>query len=165
MAQISIGFSTDPKSWVSKIIRWFTKSKYSHTFIVVRGDPVLGDLVVESDSGGVQIKTFNGFNFTKNPLLKEVAISDDVTVPLRHTLDLLGSSYDYTGLVGMSWVELMWHVFKKKVHNPLHSKNALFCVAFVIVFMQQMDWKNSGALVPQDNDAQMLADFIDSNLE
>jgi hypothetical protein len=130
MAKITIGFSTDPKSWVSRIIRWFTESKCSHTFITVE-DATLGKLVVESDAGGVQVCMWDHFNTPGNTVVHEVEPLEFMLPALKLAMtEYLNEAYDYTGVIGMAWV-MLWRRLKKRVKNPLHSSKAMFCSNFV----------------------------------
>jgi hypothetical protein len=160
---ITIGFSTDPKSWISRLIRWFTKSKYSHAFLLIPDEPILGPCVMQADSGGVEITSFSRFDFVKNPLLKEVKPQMDLGPAVRACADLLNNEYDFPGLLGMVWVEMWWRFFKKKMRNPLHDRGAFFCSAFVVKVLQTANWPGASELVPEDTDAEMLADFLDEH--
>src|SRR5581483_2453279 len=106
--------------------------KYSHSFLIIRDEPVFGPCVMQADSGGVEITTFKRFDFVHNPLLKEVIPKLDLGPAVRQCADLLNDEYDFPGLFGMVWVEAWWRIFKKKVKNPLHDSDALFCSAFVV---------------------------------
>lgn len=160
MARISICFSTDPKSWVSKLIRWFTRSQCSHTFLLVEDEPTFGTLIVESDSGGVQVTTPARFDFKTNVVVGRVTPEFDLLPALRAAMDAeLGWKYDYAGLVGMAWVEF-WRWLKVKVTNPLHRPKSLFCSAFVVTVLKQAGVPGADALVPWDTDAQTLWDFL-----
>ncbi len=161
--QALIGFSTDPHSWVSKLIRWFTKSKYSHAFVVLPYEPYFGPCVMQADSGGVEVTTWKRFDFTKNPLLRQVTPPMDLLPAVLACADMLNDAYDYKGLGGMVWVEFWWRIFKKRVSNPLHSGTALFCSAFVVKVLQAASWPGAAALDPNSTDAQMLSDFLDAN--
>ncbi len=158
---ISICFSTDPKSWVSRIIRWFTKSKFSHVFLFVTNDPILGDYVLQADTDGVEVTSPARFNFNKNPILKQIIPQSDLRPAIKSCLSLLNDQYDFGGLLGMAFVELQWHLFKRKIANPLHfNKNAFFCSAFVVKVLQEAKWPGADSLVPENTDVQMLADFL-----
>jgi hypothetical protein len=160
MAKLSICFSTDPHSWVSRIIRWFTKSQCSHAFIMVEEDPTFGTLIVESDSGGVQVTTPARFDFKTNAIVGKVTPEFDLLPALRAAMDEeLGWSYDFWGLIGMAWVEFCrW--LKVKAKNPLHKSKTLFCSAFVVTVLQKANVPGADALVPWDTDAQMLWDWL-----
>lgn len=163
MIELRIGFSTS-QSWISKVIRWFTKSKFSHAFILIDNEPMLGPCVFQSDNGGIQIITQKSFDFDHNPLQKIVVPQMDLFPAIKVCADLLREDYDYAGLLGMIWVEFWWRAFKAKVSNPLHNANEFFCSAFVVKVMQVAKWPGSETLDAGRTDAQMLADFLDSHL-
>jgi hypothetical protein len=166
MAKITVGFSTDPNSWTSRLIRWFTKSKASHCFLMV-DDPFLGYsmLIVESDAHGVAINTPSRFNFAVNPLLKEFNLQATHGIDLAPALkeavnEYLGARYDYLGVVGMAWV-LFWRRLKKKVMNPLHQPKELFCSTFVTRVLQLAKYPGAELLTPQNTNAQDVWDLLD----
>lgn len=162
MIGLRIGFSTST-GWISKIIRWFTKSKFSHAFVLIDNEPMLGPCVFQSDSGGIQIITQKAFDFEHNPLQKVYQPTMDLFPAIRECADLLREEYDYAGLLGMVWVEFWWHVFKARVKNPLHNANEFFCSAFVVKVIQVAKWPGAETLDPGSTDAQMLADFLDTH--
>lgn len=162
--QISIGFSTNPKSWISRAIRWFTKSQYSHAFLVVTDVPGLGEFIVQADTGGVEVTSFHRFDFEKNPMLKQIVPHADLAPALRECMNLLNDSYDFAGLFGMVWVKLWWIIFKKRLKNVFHiDRKAFFCSAFVTKVLQTAKWPGADQLVPEETDPQQLADFLDAH--
>lgn len=51
-------FAYSKNEWIAKAIAWFTKSKWSHTFITVPS--MLGkEMVMEAGAGGVEMVTFD----------------------------------------------------------------------------------------------------------
>jgi hypothetical protein len=170
MAQITIGFSTDPKSWVSRLIRWFTRSQCSHTFVTVE-DQTLGRVVVESDAGGVQVVMWQRFNTPGNTVVGAYVPTVDLLPALKVAMtDYLNDEYDYSGVVGMAWV-MLWRRLKRRVRNPLHRSKTLFCSAFVTRVLQiandlameagQPDpFPGAYALVPESTNAQDVWDFL-----
>lgn len=170
MGNVSIGFSTDPNSWVSKIIRWFTGSKYSHTFLMWESTD-FGRMIIESDSGGVQFCTLKHFDTKTNPILYAYSPMVDLLPAVKVAVEeYLGDAYDYDGLFGMAWV-MLWRKLKRRVRNPLHKKNALFCSAFVTRVLQIANdlaakagqpapYPGAEKLTPWDTNAQDVADFL-----
>lgn len=51
-------FAYSKNEWIAKAIAWFTKSKWSHTFLTA--PPMLGkEMVMEAGAGGVEMVTFD----------------------------------------------------------------------------------------------------------
>jgi hypothetical protein len=170
MAGIKIGFSTDPKNWISKVIRWFTNSKCSHTFIRIE-ESLLGPLIVESDAGGVQVQMYAQFNTPGNTLVYSVEPAFDLLPALKQAMtEYLNEPYDYTGVIGMAWV-MFWRKLKRKVSNPLHRTKSMFCSAFVLRVLQIANdiemqagrpdpFPGAYGLIPQDTTAQDVMDLF-----
>lgn len=172
MPAITIGFSTDPTSRVSRIIRWFTKSKCSHSFITLE-DSMLGKIVVESDAGGVQVVMWDRFHSPGNTLVHEVEVTSEFALPaLKQAMtECLNEAYDYSGVIGMAWV-MLWRRLKKRVRNPFHSSKARFCSNFVTRYLQILNdlaqkagaalvYPGTDKLTPEDTNAQDVWDFLD----
>ena len=135
--EIRIIFSTS-SSWLSKLIRWVTRSKVSHASICViaQGLPIL---VLQSTVGGVQAMSRTRWN-RGNRVIKE--FRSKIPVSLEHACRLLGERYDYVGLIGYIPV-LLGRWLGKKVKNPLASPRALVCAEFVLHLSQGQipEWK------------------------
>jgi len=120
---------TASDSWISKTIRWFTKSTASHVMIgtQLQGVPVY----LHSTIGGVQITPMSKYTDRK---VAEYEIIPDLSDGLRHAYTHIGSKYDYIGLLGYAVVILAWRWFKAKIKNPLANKDAVVCSEFIIHF-------------------------------
>lgn len=119
---------TKSNSWISKVIRWFTRGKSSHVMIGTRVHGI--QMFLHSTAGGVQ--------FTPRPkelkgctVVAEYKVVPYVEPGLRKAISYVGDKYDYLGLFGYAWVIALWRLFKKKVRNPLASPRSMVCSEFV----------------------------------
>ena len=128
-----IGFSTT-KAWLSRLIRWFTGALVSHAWILYYDLDFACEMVLEATLEGVRIIPFEVFK-QHNTIVKVFIPSDSLKQGFAKVGATLGSTYDFTGLLGMLWV-LLGRWFKKKLKNPWNSPRALFCSEFVAQVMR-----------------------------
>ena len=151
-AKIYIAFSQG-ETFLSKAIRWFTRSAFSHSFVLFWDARWNTWLALGDD--------WNGFCLTPAKTENTLAVAtvqQDLKFGLTKNVDALGSFYNYLGLLGMMWVEFGAHVLKRKLSNPFKSKSRWICseIASQICI-------DSGVpldLVPADTDPQMLHDAL-----
>jgi hypothetical protein len=151
-SKIYVAFSQGD-TFVSRAIRWFTRSQFSHSFILF-WDERWGTWLALGDD-------WNGFCLTPAKTENTLAVAtvpQDLKVGLAKNVDALGSAYNYPGILGMIWVEFGAHVLKRKLHNLFKSKSRWICseIASQICI-------DSGVpidLVPADTDPQMLHDAL-----
>ena len=155
-----IGFSTSKTSWISRIIRWFTRSTASHCFIVYHDAEWTRDRVMESEGGmggSVRIVKFN----PDNPnIVKLVNPKYDIEVGMDKMVDNLGEVYDYGGLFGMAWV-ILGRWLRKKWRNPWNSSKALFCSELVAQVLIDSNYPGSGQFDPASTDPEQLLQFFE----
>lgn len=118
-----VGFSTS-KAWYSRLIRWFTKSRCSHTFLLVK---MLGELLVFQEGPlGWGAKSFTQFK-EENTVVDLIPV-EGLEDGFKKTLPQLGMPYGYLPLLGMFPVmvakRLGWHM-----RNPLRGIHTPFCSA------------------------------------
>jgi hypothetical protein len=135
----AIGFETDRASWISKIIRFFTRSQWSHVFIVAAEDLVTGKReILEADWQGIQkafLDKYQGKHI-------KVALYQ-VNLPLTQRIDalaacmtLVGRSYGYLQLVGLALIlPLRWVGIYKT--NPISSGRV--CSELALRYLQQLE--------------------------
>lgn len=149
---VKIGFSTRKNNWTSKIIRWFTRSKVSHVWLLF-DDPIRGQVVMEAERGpGLEETPWEWF-----PKDEIVAMVDPI-VPLDKAVETakarLGEKYDVDGLFGMAFV-MVGRWFHVKLRNPLHNSHELFCSEAVAMVLQDagypgMEGKDPTSMSPED---------------
>lgn len=153
-----IGFSTSKSSWISRIIRWFTKSTTSHCFIVYYDDEWGRDMVMESEGGlggAVRIVPFEVIG----GIIALITPKHDIEVGMNKMADRLGQMYDYGGLFGMAWV-ILGRWLKKKWANPWQSSKAMFCSELVAQVLIDSNYPGADKLTPHNTDPQMLLEFF-----
>jgi hypothetical protein len=157
---VLIGFSSS-KKLLSRVIRWFTNSKTSHTFIVIK-DSFLGqDMVLQATLGGFQLMTYTAFKkdskviFLFEPLFP-------VDVGLKNACQWLGQHYDYTGLFGSVFV-LCGRWLKLKWSNPLDDSDAMFCSEAVVKVLQSNPLSGTGKFIVSSTTPQDLLSFMQTS--
>lgn len=133
MSTDRIGFSTGT-GILSRIIRWFTGSGVSHSWIVYFDVDFGRDMVLESTLEGVRIIPLEVFQ-KHNKIIKIFTPKFELKVGFSKVGERLGEQYDFTGLLGMAWVMLgRW--LKKKWKNPLVTASAMWCSEMVAWVLQ-----------------------------
>lgn len=152
---IYIGFSTNPKNPLSRIIRWFTKSQVSHCFIIFR---MFGkDWILESGAKGVVVLPMSKLG---GVMKAAVAIPELAPDDLGKVMENdLGDNYDYGGLFGMA-VHIIGRWFKTKWRNPWNDSRAMFCSEFVVQALQQCKFQGADQLEAANTTPQDLLDFL-----
>lgn len=156
-----IGFSTSKTSWISCIIRWFTRSKVSHCFIVYYDEEWKRDMRMESEGGMGGCVKLSPFNPDSRSIVRMFTPKYSIELGMRRMVDNLGEVYDYVGLLGMAWVEIgRW--LKKRWKNPWASPKRLWCSELIAKVMQDSSYPNAEALVkdPESVDPEQLYEFF-----
>lgn len=118
------------KSWLSKAIRWATKSEINHTalFIWIWGEPY----IIDAQDNGVNVKPFKewvnkyNYNFIIQRRPKPIAEKKIAT----KALSKVGTTaYDFEGLIIKQPIELLTGKWNKKSYN--HEQNKMYCSEYV----------------------------------
>ena len=150
-------FTTSKTSWISKIIRWFSAGRTSHTGFVYYDQDWSRDMVMEATQGGYRIVPFEHYT---NSLVAIFTPKHPIEVGLAKSVDWLGQGYDYKGLIGMAWVELgRW--LKRKWKNPLQSSNSMFCSEAVVRVLQGSAYPGAESFDPGSTDPETLLKFFE----
>lgn len=158
--KVRIGFSTS-RHLLSYVIRWFTKSKASHAWILV-SDSFLGqDMVMQATMGGFQMESFESFKKRH----KVVTILDP-NFPLdkgvQKAAHWLGFRYDYLGLFGSLFV-IMGRWLNRKWKNPLNDSNALFCSEVAVMVLEESGFPGARPLDAPSVSPGDLMEFLRSH--
>lgn len=151
---IQVGFSTT-HMYLSRIIRFFTKSECSHAFFVF--DLFGKAWVLEAGFFGVTLLALEKFQKT-NTVIALVPI-EATESDLEAAMEELGDRYDFGGLLGSFFV-IVGRWFKKKWKNPWDAPKALFCSEFVVKALQANGYPGAENLVAADTTPQDLLDFL-----
>jgi len=130
-----IGFSTTDKI-MSRIIRWFTRSKASHSYILVSiaGEPI----VIHSNQHGVNCDHYKKFKKGKK-IVKEYKLlisAEEEKQATALALRLLDRPYDFLSIVGFGWV-LINKMFGRKTGNPFPNRSAYQCSEFALAIARK----------------------------
>jgi hypothetical protein len=155
---IRFGFSTS-NWWVSRLIRWVTRSRVSHAFILIENEPILGDIVLEAAAIGFRISTKTMLTSGTTTIFQLV----DPVLPLESAVQTavawLGERYNYEGLFGEAWVAL-WRRFGRRVKNPLRNSRSMFCSEAVVYILQAAHYPEADALDPQSTSPEDLLVYL-----
>lgn len=158
-----IGFSTS-KSWISKMIRWFTKSKVSHVFISVRAFGTR--LVIGADEGGLDWRTINKFEQSTKILYVFKPLRSNSAYAFEQFIEeYSGAEYDWiaAGNQGIKTrLKILWKIFGKWLSKKVKS-NRLMCSEAVTRFLQQANYDATKGLNPEAVGHQDLLEIAINN--
>lgn len=139
---IRVGFSTS-KGLIPRAVRFFTRSKISHTFLIIE-DSFFGlDMVLEASLKGLHLTTLAQFE-RENTILDIISLKCDISSGLKHFLRFLGRSYDYLGIFGILLV-ILGRLVRLRLSNPFNTK-ALFCSELIVKVLQHSKYPGSESL-------------------
>jgi hypothetical protein len=149
--------------FISKAIRYFTKSKWSHVFQISLKDEAQGLFVTEATEYGVGIHTFDKYKTPgkyKYEIWRVMASEDAIESGITRVVSLDGKSYGYLQLIGFICVWLVRKLTGKKVNNPIGGGRV--CSELVLAGMQSVfDWwcqKSTDPIVKEVRDKFMAMD-------
>lgn len=150
---IQIGFSTS-NAWYSKVIKWFTKSHCSHTFVII---DVLGvPMVLEEGYHGYAMRPMSVF---PDNIVQVITPKVDITAAVQASFKDLGQSYGYSTLIGMLPV-MVARWFGKKIKNPLASSRSMICSERNTRILQAAGYPGANELDPATTDPETLMEFL-----
>jgi len=130
-----IGFSTTNKI-MSRIIRWFTRSKASHSYvrIQVSDEPI----VIHANQHGVNCDHYSKFKKSSKIVSEfELLVTPaEEKQAISHALRLLDRPYDFLSVIGFGWV-LFCRMLGCKVKNPFPNRSAYQCSEFALSTMKK----------------------------
>jgi hypothetical protein len=152
MESINVCFSTCD-GIVSRAIRWFTRSKVSHSFLTFRDETLGRVFVMEANGRGFMIVPWAKWR-THNTLVARYRLTTDMDAQLaslRKLSEFLGSQYDYVSILGFA-IRRFW----SRVRNPFDSGKKLVCSEAVARFLYLTGdtslqyFSDYGSWVPED---------------
>lgn len=127
----SIGFCGS-KSWISKIIRWFTKSRWSHTFIIwkiIKDEDRVYILVIEAGEFIVHIVPFSkylsGDFYFEIYDITPITIKENEGIAEEKLLSKIGRLYGWLQLIGFGIVILLRKWFGWKLKRNIWKKGKI----------------------------------------
>lgn len=154
---ITIGFSTKRYNPMSAIIRLFTKSKASHSWMSFE-DEYFGRVVLESTWGGFRLVSYDEFK-RSNTIVGEFDTNWDLKPGLKAARDWLGTPYDTLGLFGNILV-VVGRWFKQKWKNPLRNAQRQFCSEAIARILQASNFPGTADIDPESTFPQDLYDLM-----
>lgn len=154
-----VGFST-PKQWhpLSALVRWITRSKASHTWLVYHDHDFEAEYVLEASGPGFRIIPYASFA-RQNKIVTVLEPKTNIDLGLCMMAKWLGSHYDFAGLLGAAWTMLgRW--LKRRWHNPLGNSHSLFCSEAVVRTLQAAKYPGAESLNPEAMSPQDLLEFL-----
>lgn len=155
--KVWVGFSTS-RHWISAAIRWFTRSRASHAFIVYESHELATRVILEAHY------TFRALPYDffarRNKIVAEVEIANcDKAAVVRKTAQFLGTDYDYTGIVGGIVVSIgRW--LKRRWSNPTGDPHTVTCSEAVTRALKAGLYPGVETLDPEATTPQDLMEFF-----
>lgn len=156
--KIKIGFSTSGL-WISRLIRWASKAKVSHTFVIIEDGDFGYPMVVQEAWQGFTLQTLDNFKAAGNVVLNVIDPKVPLNIGLVAVAPLLGTQYGYLQLIGAGFVRL-FQVFKKKIHNPFRNTRSLFCSELNTILLQKSGYPDAGGLDASNTSPEDLLEFM-----
>lgn len=128
---INIAFSTT-NSLLSRTIRWFTRSKVSHSLITFRDETLDKVFVMEANGRGFMLVPWAKWR-TGNTMIARYRIDIEPELQLeslRSLANMLGAEYDYKSLLAF-----VLRRFASRMKNPLDDSKKLICSEAVAKFL------------------------------
>jgi len=134
----SVGFCSKKANFISKIIRWFTRSKWSHTFIMYQAEPeplvveagtyeVLIDLPMKYESSKYVTGYFEPAGFSAEEVERGIA-------KIRQKIEV---HYGWLQLVGFIPVVIFRRLFGMKISNP--ARGGIICSELVLLYLRALE--------------------------
>jgi hypothetical protein len=160
---VFIGFST-PRRWnpLSALIRAMTRSRTSHTWLLVEDPAFQLRLVLEAHSTGFRLVSFTRF-VKDNKVVALVEPSHPVDPGLPAAGEWLGDSFDLLGLFGI-FLTLVARWFRQRPwRNPFPTPSALFCSEAVVRTLKAAGYPGSASLDDEGTSPADLLAFLDAD--
>lgn len=153
---IKIGFSTS-NNFISKTIRFFTRSKISHTFLLLDKAFMGEDMVMQATKGGFNLVTYSVFK-QHNKIVELVEPGVSLVEGIKVATRWLGRDYDYLGVVGFLFV-LLGRIFSLRWRNPFNT-DAVFCSEVIVYILKSSNYPGAESLNPSTITPQDLYEFL-----
>ncbi len=154
---VYVGFSTT-NGVLARVIRWFTKSKVSHSFIIYFSPIFNQVMVMEASWSGFRVVPYKHF-VTNNRIVEVITPVICIEPGLKVAADWLGAGYDYPSIIGQV-VILVARWFKRRVNNPFKNEKALICSEAVTKMLQAVNYPGADLLVPENINPEDLLEFL-----
>lgn len=159
----AIGFSKKRRNWVSRIIAWFTRSRWSHTFIVFQDHPEV--LVLEAGTYQVQlvpITKYASSSYDVAYFVPEHVPVEQVEIGIKKAGTKIEASYGWLQLAGFIPVVFFKRILGMKISNP--ARGGIVCSELVLQYLRGIDpggkWDamDKNAVSPEDLFSELVSD-------
>ena len=133
-----VGFCTKRGNFLAKAIRWFTRSKWSHTYVIYQTEPEI--LVLEAGVFQVQLVPFSKYESKKyvNAVMRPVNFMPDaIEKGLAKVKEKIEAHYGWLQLIGFIPVVLFKRLLGMKISNP--AKGGIICSELVLQYLRGLD--------------------------
>lgn len=138
MMKGAIGFSRQKKNWLSKVIRWFTRSQWSHTFIIYQVEPEI--LVAEAGTFEVKIVPITKYESRKYAttfFFPDHLPVTDIEIGIKRARADLEKPYGYLQILGFIPVVIAKRLLGLKIKNPM--RGGMVCSELVLEYLRGAD--------------------------
>ena len=159
---VQVGFST-PRLWnpLSALIRWMTRSRTSHAWLLVEDPTFQLRLVLEAHTTGFRLVSFT--RFVKCNKVVALVVPDPA-YPLAPALpaagEWLGTKYDMLGLAGIFLTLVARWFVQRPWKNPFPTAGALFCSEAVIRTLKEASYPGSAKLRDEETTPAELLEWL-----
>jgi len=129
-ANVAIGFSTS-NGIVSRVIRWFTKSKVSHAWVSFDSKTLGLRLIMHATGGGYRLNHWEKWA-AKNKVVAQFVSREDFTDGVRLMARQLGKKYDLWSALFLGFKRWVGKLFR----NPVRNKDRLHCSEAITLLLQ-----------------------------
>lgn len=151
-----VGFSKS-KNILSRLIRWVTNSRVSHTFLrlEVKGQ----DMVLHSNQWGVNFDQWEDFSGHSIVVDQFNLTMENEGSAWDYAISKLDRPYDFLAIAGFAWV-LLNKRFGRKTSNPFPNRSAYFCSELVIEALKAADFPGAKDLDRELTSPEDLIGFL-----
>lgn len=151
----AIGFCRKKDSFISKAIRWFTRSDWSHTYIIYQDNPEV--LVVEAGTFQVQLTPITKYESTKYSNVFFVPRHVDVSLierGVKKVREKIEATYGWLQILGFIPVVIAKRLLFMKISNP--ARAGVICSELVLIYLRELepggpwDSMDRNAVSPED---------------
>lgn len=157
---VLVGFST-PRAWnpLSALIRWMTRSRTSHAWMLVHDSLFERDLVLEAHSTGFRLVSLARFE-KENRIVALVEPGHPIGPGLHAAAAWLGEAFDVLGLFGIFLALVRRWFVQGPLKNPFPTGRALFCSEAVIRTMRAAGYEGAKRLAPEATTPAELLEWL-----
>lgn len=150
------------KEWWAKPLRWLLRSRYNHLFVLYYS--VLWERwkTIDITKYGVQeLPAIRSFNRVKE--IECWKYHRSLIHGLQASGNLIGSEYDWLGLIANIIRLCIWRIFGLQWRSPLHDMTRFMCFEFGIQLLRLAGITSAFQLEPSVTSPEELRDFLKNN--